>query len=234
MASMRRLPIILVFLMLGVSVAQAEDRKAQIATWFRQLADREPGVRESARRELMGIDASELPLLREIVAGAAASLKPAQIDPLQDIVLQVKTREAILKLPRLDSGFLGVSLPPMAMEDDDATPTGVPIISRLRGFVAYRLLENGDVILAIGPGDAMRDTFTPTQLRQIVGSLRAGDEVSVRVLRGSRQVTFKFRLDAPPITEGPERVQELVNEAEQDAGKYWDKDFAPLVGTQET
>jgi len=226
----RRATILLLLLCVP---ALADDRRAQLTKWFNQLADREPSIRADAKRQLMGIEPGELNLLKEVVT-AAVPLRPAQIDPLQDVVVHIRTREAILKRPRLDTGFLGVSLPFLAAEDDQSTPTGVPILTRLRGFVAYRLLENGDIILAIGPGNELRNTFTPNQLRTIVSSLKAGDEVSVQVQRGSQTLTVKFNLDAPPATDDAERgVQGVVNDAEHDADAYWEKTFLPLIGSQE-
>ncbi len=230
-----RFAIILLALILSAAPTAAigQGRRAELAKWFQQLADREPSVRAEAKRQLMGLETSELDLLRD-VAAAAMPLKPAQIDPLQDVVVYRRTREAILKMPRLETGFLGVSLPSLAMEDDESTPTGVPVLGRLRGFIAYRLLENGDIILAIGPGDELRNTFTPTQLRTIVSSMKAGDVVSVQVLRGTQTVTVKFPLDAPPQVDDSDRgVQGVVNDAEHDADAYWEKNFLPLIGKNE-
>jgi hypothetical protein len=227
----RRLPIIFVLLLFAPALAQ--DRRKSIATAFEKLADRDAIVRQEAKRELMGIDPAELDLLREVVA-ARTPLKPAQVDPLHDVVMYVRVRSALSKLPRDPGGFLGVSLPNLAIENDDQRPAGVQIVDRLMGFVAYRLLEDGDIITSIGPENEMLPVFTPEQLRMVVRNFAAGQVIHLRVVRGTRALTVQFPLDAPIASEDLERgVQGDIRNAEYDADKYWDITFAPLLQAKE-
>lgn len=227
----RRQSIILVLLL--CAGAQADDRNKAVAEAFENLADRDAAVRLKAKQDLMGLEPAELDLLRQIVA-SRTPLKLSQIDPLRDIVTYIRVRDAISKQPKGTGGFLGVSLPNLAIENEDARPAGVQIVDRLQGFVAYRLLEDGDIITAIGPENEMIPVYTPEQLRMVVRNFAAGQAISVRVIRGTRSLTVRFPLDAPVSSDDLDRgVQASIVEAQYDATKYWEKHFAPLLESKE-
>ena len=228
---MRLLTII--FLLLTAVHASASDRKAEIAEAFEKLADRDASVRLQAKQDLMGLAPGELELLRQIVA-SRTPLKLSQIDPLHDIVVYIRVREAIAKQPRSPGGFLGVSLPEYTIENQDSRPAGVQIVNRLQGFVAYRLLEDGDIITAIGPENEMTPVYTPEQLRMVVRNFAAGQMIHVRVIRGTRTLTVRFPLDSPIASDDMERgVQANISEAVYDATKYWEAHFVSLLGSKE-
>jgi hypothetical protein len=231
MRHVRPIPIIIVLLL--CSPVLADDRKKAVADSFEKLADRDSEVRRRAKQDLMGLEPGELDLLRQVVS-ARTPLRPAQVDPLHDIVIYIRVRAAINKLPKVQGGFLGVSLPNLAIENEDQRPAGVQIVNRLQGFVAYRLLEDGDIITAIGPENEMLPIYTPDHLRMIVRNFAAGQMIHVRVVRGTRSLTVQFPLDAPIASEDLDRgVQADINEAEYDAEQYWERNFAPLLAAEE-
>ena len=141
-----------------------------LALELRRLADRDPIVRESARLELMGLRADDLPRLRA-AAISLRPLRPAQTAALHDIVTHVRLADDTGTLDHLtdpadaaatetalpsDSsqgstgGFLGVRLPDtLQYTDPDANSQGAIVAGRIEGFCAYRYLRDGDLILAV-------------------------------------------------------------------------------------
>jgi hypothetical protein len=230
MRPMRLLSCILVLLLVSQTSAAA-DRKKEIATWLHALGDVQPKVRADAKRELMGISNDELPLLKQVIT-AALPLKPAEAEPLQEIVTYIRTRHLMLQHPRAAAGFLGVSLASMSIEeaddDDRISPIGVPVVERLPGFIAYRYLEPGDVVLAIGEPRRMRPTTTQNELRMAVQSLPPGQPITLRVLRGKTFMLITFTLDSA-INATADAVRQFSEDAANEAERYWNDQFRPLI-----
>src|SRR5688572_13329794 len=116
-----------------------------------RLASDNFGVRESARIALMGLERSALPMLREAVK-QSLPLEPSQAVVLREIVAQVYLTGDKYEIAEGGQGFLGVSMPnPMRVEDRGllALGRGVAVVSRVPGFCAYRMLQNGDVLLSM-------------------------------------------------------------------------------------
>lgn len=164
-------------------------------------------------------------------------LKPSQIDGLREAIIYVHTRHVLMQEEKTGAGFLGVSLPTAAAEQLDeramARPIGMPVAERLCGFVAYRYLEDGDIIIEAGPPGQMRPTPTRDLLVRSVTSIAAGQPISLRVQRGLRLITLTFELDSslrlPDVGFDPGRsVQELIENARNAAETRIDKEFPSL------
>jgi hypothetical protein len=215
----------------GVAIAQTPDRRKQLSTWLGQLADPNPTVRANAQQELMGISANELPLLREVVV-AATPLRLMQVDPLREAVEHIHLRAAMLRLPKDASGFLGITLPKFGVDDLDGRPLGVPVVSTLPGFVASRLLQPGDVILSMGSNGQTQETLTPDQLRLFIRSIKPGELITVRLIRGRQVLTVQFPLDAAPMRDPnqPDDILFTIEGLKVDAADYYQRNFATIPG----
>lgn len=227
--------------------AQSEgNRREQVRGWIRLLADPEPATRADARRALLGLQRDELPLLREVVA-SMQPLKPAQAQPLEEVVTYVLTRAAINDLPQASEAFLGVSLPSAYDVYDridfeaeepsefcsDTQGYGVPIASCLNGFVAYRYLEDGDVIEAVRISGVLQPTPNVTVFRNAIRNARVGQKITLRVRRGARVLDVTFALDAKKVVD-PIELQDTIQSAQNSAWDYWHRQFAPLVDGDES
>jgi len=208
-----------------------------MANWLTQLGDREPRTRQLARHNLLGLSPGDLPALRQILA--ARRLTPAQIDPLEEIITYVSTRQTLLD-ERGDSAapFLGVSMAafPAFRDDTDAgsAEVGVVVDNRLFGYVAYRYLENGDVITALGREGDLKPTRTGEELRAVVQSLTPGQTITINLLRNGTPMTTRFALDAAPQaaldkTVTPSRLEAMIDRVRDDAQTVYDQQFRPLI-----
>lgn len=230
-------------------VSRAEDtdtgRREQIKGWVRLLGDREPTSRTTARQALLGLQRDELPLLRDIVA-SMQPLRPAQAQPLEEVVTYVVTRAALNEVPHSSEAFLGVSLPSEYGADDvmdfgpgdssmvretPSTDTGVPIINRLGGFVAYRYLEDGDIIEAVRFGGVLQSTQSVGEFRAAIKAARVGQDVTFRVRRAARVLEVTFELDAKAVDQRD--MQETIENAQSSASDLWQQTFAPLVDPEQ-
>lgn len=217
------------------SGAAAQDRRGALERLMAQLADRNAEVRDTARRELMGMAPSELPMLREL-AVAAKPLGLSQQQGLHEVVLYVRARGHILQARQTTSPFLGIRYPnpldnDLAPAAPEQSPPGIPVISRVVGFAGYRYLEEGDILLAMGPPDHPDPLRRRVDLENVMRVLRAGDEVELHVQRGAAVVKLRFPLDAHPrVVEKETEINNLSLTAEATAMAYWEEQFAPLMG----
>jgi len=180
--------------------APATQPSDQIATWFAELSNRDPKVREQARIGLMGISRDDLRIVRRLV-DKSRPLAPSQATALHEIVAHVfltsQPYEAVLGR----TGFLGVQFEPTGFNpidpnaNDEEQQVGVVVIKRMPGFCAYRHLLDGDVIVgaAEAPNQPIRKA---ADLTQIITSLKGGDTVHLQVLRGGQQIEIAIPLDA--------------------------------------
>ena len=222
--------------------AQTLSRPGEITVWIRALAHVDPAVRESARQSLMGISADELSLLRQAVA-AERPLRPAQIDAIHQIVTFVLARQQIrANLSVSGNAFLGVNLPPRGVDPfdndigidgppADSVSTGVPVIGRLCGFIAYRYLGDGDIIEAITRQGIAYRTRTCGELLAALADARPGESITLAVRRGARLINITFPLDARPEFDSvePQQIDALVESALTRAADEWSANFEPLI-----
>lgn len=203
------------------------DRAKQLVA---QLADNDFERREAARVALMGLRRSDLPALREAVR-QSSPLVPSQQTVLRDIVVHVYLT-GDLYLPDPDGiGFLGVTLPG-AREQHGVMgiQRGVAVLARSPGFAAYRLLQNGDVVLTVTTDGERVEVNTTLELQEAVRSVKAGETVKLDVLRQGQVVRVNIRLDPRPFNADTLLAfEELSTRRLNDADEYWERDFAPLL-----
>ena len=200
----------------------------QVRKWLAELADPDPEVRERAATDLMGLRRRELPVLESAVEDSRP-LSPSQAVALRDIVMQV-----YLAGEQFDGeaahGFMGLRWP----SSDEYSPLrpGVVVVERLPGFCAYRMLQDGDVILAI---DELPDAvlLTRTNLIQALQNpkISAGTTLHFRVLRRGTVRRIAITLTAKPAWAGDVGVNlaEVLNGWREKFDAYWDQRFAPLL-----
>ncbi|HEY1921869.1 MAG TPA: hypothetical protein VGG44_03805, partial [Tepidisphaeraceae bacterium] len=170
----------------GIAIAATDNPPAttQSATpsqhdlqqWVTQLGSDDPQTRRTALGNLMALNKSDLPALRD-AAIAEHSLLPQQIAAIHQAVTQVFLSAQPFEFasdPRLDYGFLGIQ---MMSDAPSQPPDGVLVWSRIPGFVAYRMLQQGDIIVKIIRQPALPDIDMHRfdQFAQIVGQMHAGD-----------------------------------------------------------
>lgn len=232
-----RASLLLSLILAAPLLAGQPDRRQQLATWLTQLGDREPQTRQIARRNLLGLSSTDLPALRQIIA--TGHLTPAQLDPLEEIITYVSTRNTLID-ERGDtaSPFLGVSMaafPALRDDADDNSPElGVVVDNRLFGYVAYRYLENGDVITALGRDGDLKPTHTSEELRAVVQTFSPGQTITVSLLRNGTPMTTRFAIDYAPQaavekTASPSQLEALIDRVRGDAQTVYDQQFRPLI-----
>ncbi len=215
---------------------------------FAKLADPDPKVRDQARQDLMGINADDLPKLRQLVI-EHLPLSPDQLAALRDIVMQ-----AYLAGEKYPAGDRSIN--PAGVETDsngtespfflgltwgkditDATDArlGVTVDERLPGFPSYRFLRKGDMILGvwIHPTDPLPkqpDWLTPNRqalIAAISGSPRSQDVV-VQLIRNGQQMTVAIKMAPKPIYADPDSLQTFKAMRVDRAETYWQENYAPL------
>ena len=213
------------------------DTQAVLRTALLQLSDRDPAVREAAREQLMGLPSSDLPALRTAVL-QLKPLPPGNADALRDIVKQVYLSG---ENTEGDSrhGFMGISMNQFQMvysdnDSDPDLPVGVIVEMRLPGFDAYRVLRDGDIILAIASdASGTLRIHEPQQIMDAVALLAAGQHVRLQVLRNGRRIETTLTLDPRPVeldTKQPAVNPNNYRKAQEDkAQAFWLARFAPLV-----
>ncbi len=196
-----------------------------LRTWFDQLADADPDVREQARVSLMGMSRAQLAELRAIVRDSRP-LRPSQASELHDIVTQVylatEPYQAVAGTP-----FLGLqwATADAAVWTD---PPGLVVDRRFKGFAAYRFLKDGDIIVGIG---GLRDVvFDGTAtFAAAISEFQPGDTINLKVLRNGQVVRVPVKLSRRPVAPATD-ISPFQNPRETKAEDYWEENFAKLVG----
>jgi hypothetical protein len=246
-------PVLLALLALAAAPARADDAPtpaaaagkpaapatrptatlAVIRAHLNHLASDNFQTREAARVALMGLQRADLPVLRDAVA-RSMPLAPSQYAVLKDIVTQVYLSGDDYPAEDGDVGFLGVSLPG-AYEDPGPTgsPRGVQIVSRVPGFCAYRMLQNGDAVLSMTEAGETTKFSTSQEFIDTVKQVRAGRTVTFEVLRQGRVVRVPITLDRRPAAMetafSADWLKEFMNRRADAVDELWERDFAPLL-----
>jgi hypothetical protein len=235
----------------------AADVSATMRRAFTELADPRADVREAARSTLMGLDRRYLDDLRALVE-RSRPLRPAQATALRQIVTHVYLTGEPYD-PEGHAGFLGVraqqiaitsaddalaagrppgnetgdpgGVAPVAPQaDDTALPrVGMVVISRLPGFVAHRVLLDGDVILGIveQPTVTFVDRYAFTSA---IKKMQAGETFHLNILRRGRVLKIELTLDRRPnIVNNDLAGDAFDHDRRAKADAYWRKAFAPLL-----
>jgi len=212
---------------------------------YLQLANGDALQRYEAKLHLMGLTREQLPTLLAAVR-SNLPVTPTQALALRDVVLQAHVASERLE-PDLSKdtnsniagpkGFLGLA--PQIMNrpfirDGErlAVNDGVQFESRTPGFCAYRWLQDGDVILAIGRDgdDQMLRVASFTVLSNAVRATAPGTTIQMKVLRGGGTVTLRFPLDArPAVATNPQDFLAAMRQFAEKAEAYWQANFSPLI-----
>jgi hypothetical protein len=217
-------------------VSSATRPAGDVATLTRliaQLADDDYSNREAARIALMGLRRSDLGVLRQSVQ-QSMPLEPGQIIVLRDVVTQVYLAGDAYLPDDQGAGFLGVSLPVWSRPEDRALLTlerGVAVVSRVPGFCAFRMLQNGDVLLSMTTAAGTVELNTPERLSDSVKAVKAGQTITFEVLRQGEVLTVPITLDPRPFNldnMGAIWLQEFTGRRADQANEVWERDFAPL------
>jgi hypothetical protein len=226
----------------ALPVSPATQPVGDVAGWFRQLADDDPAVRDTARLNLMGLKREQLDDLRKVVE-ENESLAPAQQAALHDIVFQVwLSGEDYERIPQ---GFMGVLLQEVhqaAVAAPDDAPdgaaqwrgwSGVLIAQRVPGFCGFRYLQDDDLIVAVMSNDVIRVSEV-IELTSLVKATAPGDTLTLQLIRQGKPMRVSFRVDARPIKAGQsqQEAEEFRNLRLSMAQEYWDKTFAPLLAAK--
>ena len=224
----------------STAAVPASNPSSRIGALFSKLADRDPGVRDQARSDLMGLSRADLPLLRKYVQ-EHRPLAPSQAAALREIVVQVfmagesyaaNNAHGFLGVT-LSEGGIGLPAAPEAVDPSAPPPIGVIVTDRLPGLCAYRMLSNGDVIIGIAehPETPIRSVDA---LRSAISDCQGGQTIHLEVFRGGRVVNL-------PVTLSPRPIEVELNPSNPDffprerqrradiADDYWQREFAPLV-----
>jgi hypothetical protein len=227
----------------AIAIAAVENSPAttqsasqqELRQWVEQLGSDDPQTRRTALGQLMALDKSDLPSLRAVVI-SEHSLLPQQIAAIHQAVTQVFLAAQQFRFatdPQLDYGFLGIQ---MMSDAPSQPPDGVLVWSRIPGFVAYRMLQQGDIIVKIIRQPALPDLEMHRfdQFARIVGMMHAGDMLRLQVLRFGRPIDVSIPLDHRPLELTPEqdlagvKRQQWVNARAQAAEEYWNHEFSSI------
>lgn len=237
--------------------AIASDAPADVAATMRrafaELADPSADVREAARSTLMTLDRRYLDDLHALVE-RSRPLRPGQAAALRPIVTHVYLSGEPYD-PEERAGFLGVRAQQIALSSaDNAGPgvgndtgdagagvapndapapplptVGMVVVTRLPGFVAHRILLDGDVILGIveQPGVSFLDSRAFTNA---IMAMRAGETFHLSILRRGRLRKVELTLDRrPKIVNADFAGEAFDRERKAKADAYWRAAFAPLL-----
>ncbi|MGD1277160.1 MAG: hypothetical protein ABR964_08055 [Tepidisphaeraceae bacterium] len=222
MSTFAKLLSLLTALALSSTAPATQPADVQLRQWITQLRDDDPQVRDSACQSLMGLSRQDLPALRQ-AALALRPLWPNQLSALRDIVRQLYLAP---QPPGPDDppspGFLGIFWP----LGPAVSPQGLMVGRRIPGFVAYRMLRSGDVIVKILDQPDLPLT-QPGQFTHAVQSRHAGRILPLAVLRSGRIIHLFIVLDPLPPGLGLD-VENWMGARDKEADEYWNAHFAAL------
>lgn len=208
------------------------QRELQMHQWLADLASPEAPIRQLARLNLMSLKPAELADLKRICL-ASTPLSRAQIESLKEIVGQLYLAGEVEKSQTdATAGFVGVRLGiGISRGEANEGVSGVVVYRRIIGFVGYRTLQDGDIIVGLhGAPEVKMDQVE--DFIQAVGSRHAGDTIQLTVIRAGRELVVPIELDPRPdwvaaaqrvVGDDPSEVpyQQLVDQAM----RFWDSTF---------
>jgi hypothetical protein len=204
-----------------------------------QLGSPDPAERDRAREQLMLLSIDELPRLRAAIDTiGAAALSPGQVALLRDVVLQVYATGDHRFTP--DPSYDGGEEPRMGIMFPQTSIAPI-VMSRSLGMDAYRVLQDGDSIVALlGPDAPPEPRPNDWQPINVADELRAalttrfkvGDYCTLRVLRDGKLIEVDVRLSRVPkppeqaVVGGLRDEKAITDERRVRATKYWTTEFA--------
>lgn len=207
------------------SIAAAADPTARdVRGWLADLSSRQPSRRETAHRELMSLSRPGLDLLRDAIKERARELGPEE-DLLHDVVVQAFLATEVYAFNK-DQGFLGVQFDNDQL-NEDSPYDGVEIRHIIPGLCASKYLEEGDVVLDVSVEKEQRPMRSAGEMMMVIGSLPAGQQLSVTLIRRGRTLSVEMTLGGrPPNIQ--ETTTQFQAERQTGAEAYWDDHFAAL------
>jgi hypothetical protein len=206
----------LLFLLTLTQTLRAADL-AHLQSLVSQLASDDPRLRQKALDDLMDLQKEDLPTLRA-AALSQSPLLPGQIAGLRDAVAQVFL--AGETYPHGPSAFLGIRYMP--------APEGIIVMDRIRGFPAYRSLQNGDVIVQLIDRPNVQFHQVNDFANAIV-SYGPGDVVRFSILRNGRAMMISVPLDFRPVEiTNTATDDDWIQAREKRAEAYWNQEFSVL------
>ncbi|HEX4054371.1 MAG TPA: hypothetical protein VHX86_08905 [Tepidisphaeraceae bacterium] len=207
----------------------------QLGIWITQLASDDSQTRQGALDRLMDLNRQDLPALRA-VAMAQSPLLPGQVALIRQVVTQVFLAGQPYDFatdPSMGRGFIGLSWEGELPID---SPQGVIIKERLPGFVGYRMLQPGDVLVKI-----LREPLEPDiplhqfeQFTNAVRPMQAGELLRLEILRYGKRMDISFQLDRRPLKANQEMavMRQWLNDRAQAAEEYWTQQFSAIDPSQ--
>ncbi len=210
----------------------AENVSASIRQSFTDLAHSDPGVREQALVNLMGMPRQDLPRLQRLVE-QSRPLRPSQAAVLRQIVTQVYLAGEPYE-SNGHFGFLGVRMAESSVNqlnthrpNQEEPSTGIVITECLAGFSGSRFLRTGDVILGIVERPDVK-LQGAVEFGTAIRELGPGRQVRFEVLRDGQVVKINVTLDPRPV-EADIDIAALDYRRRNKAEEYWQRSFAPLL-----
>jgi hypothetical protein len=236
--------VLLTISLVSSSAARAQSTTSpadDLRTWFKELSDQSPDVRERARLKLMTMPRSRLTELRRVVAGSHP-LTAAQAAELRAIVEHVFLSGESYLTDDAPRGFIGVELTSVAVPEletqsvrdvSDVSRERVMITRRIPGFPAYPLLRDGDVVLAVvGSNMPLGDQRS---LPAALAGARPGMTIELEIQRAGKVIRVPIRLSRRPSDSNMsfvEGTRKFTAERQQAADDYWEANFAELIDQQ--
>ena len=111
----------------------------------------------------------------------------------------------------------------------DELRAGVVILDRMPGFVGFRMLRDGDVV--VGTAEQPQSRFrTPDDLKAVVERSKPGDALHLILLRQGQVVQVPIQPDPRPAdADRPLAIDDLLRPRREKADEYWQRTFAPLL-----
>jgi hypothetical protein len=217
-----------------VPATQPMQNVAWVKRLVGQLAADSYPIREGARVALMGLKRADLPALREAIKGSLP-LEPSQVTVLREIVTQVYLAGDLYSSEEDEPGFLGVHTPFWGRVEERSrlgVERGGVVVSRVPGFCAFRMLQDGDVLLSMDAGAGTVEFTSPKHLTDSVKAIKAGQTILFEVLRQGEIVNIPITLDRRPTDGEIDRIEEFTGRRIDQADELWERDFAPLLSEQ--
>lgn len=206
----------------------AQVQTESIARLLDDLESADPSLRESARDQLLLLDASQLSSLRDTIA-RLDSISLGQVLALKEIVVHVHTTG--------EHHFSGEGRPLIGITRSsfDGMETSCVVGSRRIGFDAYRVLRDGDQIVQLALVDPRDGTTSNSIAVKLFSQMQTWVRTKTRprnwieliVIRSGERLNLRLRIAPnPDPTDGtaPNYTAWLNN-----AIDYWNREFEPMI-----
>lgn len=203
----------------------SDNRKAELTSLIQQLSDPDQTKRKAAFDQLLRSKPGDLQLISSIVRQDPVQdkLNPEQWSSLKMAVdhlyLSANPPES-----SLDESFLGVQMQ-MNNAFGDPLSASIRINSRMPGFPAFTVLDDGDEIIEVEghPVGLLEGGFGNTVRRWPPGRL-----LQLTIIRNGQRQAISIRPGPRPLA-ADQRGVDWSAERQTLADEYWQKEFAPAA-----